>query len=44
MKHVDGVLGWGGESWLYDRDFCKFFFFFFHHRKCERAFDDSMMN
>lgn len=29
MKHVDGVLGWGGESWLYDRDFCKFFFFSF---------------
>lgn len=27
MKHVDRVFGWHEKSWLYDRDFYKFFFF-----------------
>ena len=46
MKHVEGIFGWYEKSWLYDRDFYKFFF---HQSvlkdwKCERPFVDTMMN
>lgn len=47
MKHVDRVFGWHEKSWLYDRDFYKFFFFYqsvCKNWKCERAFVDTMMN